>query len=181
MDRAAERRARHRTGHAPARPRACVAEDGLPPYDKVPSGRVRLAVETTYGYPDKDSVRAEAKPGVLDKQIPRIIRDLQTCHDEQRRPQLVWEREQADRRAVEERRRAAERAEWDAAMRRAHPQVVDALRRATLTAALHAWRDARDIREICATLATASHTARIAGQDEIPPRTSIPGAPQGAN
>jgi hypothetical protein len=119
------------------------------------------------GYPDKYDVWADGKNSTLEKQIPRIIRKLQDLHDENLRAHQQWLREQAERQAVEAKRREAEKLEWDAAMERARPQAVDALRRSTLIAALQAWRDARDMREICAALETAAQTARAGGQHDL--------------
>jgi hypothetical protein len=59
------------------------------PMKKVASGRLRLTVETTMGYPDKYDVWADGKNSTLEKQIPRIIRRLQDLHDENARPPAV--------------------------------------------------------------------------------------------
>jgi len=137
------------------------------PMKKVASGRLRLTVETTMGYPDKYDRWADGKNSTLEKQIPRIIRRLQDLHDENARAHQQWLREQAERQAAEAIRREAEKLEWEAAMERARPQAVNALRHSTLIAALLAWRDARDMREICTALETAAQAARAGGEYDL--------------
>lgn len=137
------------------------------PMKKVASGRLRLIVETTMGYPDKYDVWADGKNSTLEKQIPRIIRRLQDLHDDNARAHQQWLREQAERQAAEAIRREADKLEWEAAMERARPQAVNALRHSTLIAALQAWRDARDMREICTALETSAQAARVAGQHDL--------------
>jgi hypothetical protein len=68
---------------------------------------------------------------------------------------------------AEEQRQAAEKIVWQDAMDNARPKAVADLRHATLLAALTAWRDARDMREICAILDTAANTATDAGHTEL--------------
>lgn len=137
------------------------------PMKKVASGRLRLTVETTMGYPDKYDRWADGKNSTLEKQIPRIIRRLQDLHDENARAHQQWLHEQAERQAAEAIRREAEKLEWEAAMERARPQAVNALRHSTLIAALQAWRDARDMREICTALETAAQAARTGGEHDL--------------
>lgn len=137
------------------------------PMKKVASGRLRLTVETTMGYPDKYDRWADGKNSTLEKQVPRIIRRLQDLHDENARAHQQWLREQAERQAAEAIRREAEKLEWEAAMERARPQAVNALRHSTLIAALQAWRDARDMREICTALETAAQAARTGGELDL--------------
>jgi hypothetical protein len=140
---------------------------GYAPTDKVPSGRLRLIVCAGPGDPDKAGRWSDDKRGTLEKRIPSIVRDLQARHEEQVRAHEEWRREWEREQAEQARRRAAEKIEWEAAIAHARPQAIDALRQATLLAALGAWRDAQDMREICSVLGQAADNARAAGQEEL--------------
>jgi alkanesulfonate monooxygenase SsuD/methylene tetrahydromethanopterin reductase-like flavin-dependent oxidoreductase (luciferase family) len=73
-------------------------------------------------------------------------------------------RQQAAAQEERERKEAAIRREWEAALAEARPRAVDAVQERMLIAALRAWRDARDVREICGILTRGADEADNAGE-----------------
>lgn len=134
--------------------------------ERVPSGRLQLTIERTgygkNGYRNRDTW-ADDKRGTLESQIRQIAKEAQAGFDADEAERLEWEqrraeahaqwlREQEAARLERERKESETHRAWETALAEARPQAADAVRQATLVAALHAWRDARDLRQICGIL-----------------------------
>ena len=140
--------------------------------ERVASGRLRLKIgRANYG---RDDTWADDAGDTLETKIHKIRKDVQAGFDADEEARIEaeerqaaahaeWLRQQAAAREERERKEAAIRREWEAAMAEARPRAVDAVRERTLIAALHAWRDARDLREICRVLTGSAAEADTAG------------------
>ena len=165
-------------------PRAPSTRRGLttswPSYgtERVASGRLRLEIGRTghakNGYPNCDTWTDNPR-ATLEKKTRTIVREAQTGFDadeaqrleaeRQRAEQRAeWERQQEAARIARENKEAETRRAWRAALDEARPRAAAAVRHATLMDALHAWRDARDLREICAILEGSAGIADQSGE-----------------
>jgi hypothetical protein len=128
------------------------------------SGRLRLLIDHRDYLDGTSAMRpltwAEEPGGTLETRIPKIFSDIS-----RRRKEIAEHAEAVDRQAKLH-QQALERAQhdWAAAKAAAVPRAVDALRHRTLVAALNAWRDARDLREICSILEARATEAKSLGQ-----------------
>lgn len=138
---------------------------------RVPSGRLHLQIDhrdyTDHTSKLKPLTWVEDKHATLEKRTRQIVNDIA-----ERAVLVARQREEERRRWDEqhaewERQQRETKQQWQAAMTAALPQAVDALRHATLIAALSAWRDARDLREICAVLDSQARDAQRSGQHSI--------------
>lgn len=149
--------------------------------ERVSSGRLQLTIERSgcgkNGHQNRDTW-TDDKQGTLESRIRQIAKEAQAGFDadeaqrlesERRRAEAraQWLREQEAARLERERKEAATHRAWEAALAEARPHAVDAVRQATLVAALHAWRDARDLREICGILDGSAIEADQAGDTDL--------------
>lgn len=138
---------------------------GYTPMDNVPSGRLKLKIGRAGG--SNHEVWVDDKRTSLEARIRQIVKQVQAAFEEDERSRLEAVRKHEEWKAAEERRRAAEMVEWQEAMDQARPKAAAALRHASLLAALQAWRDARDMREICDVLDASAAQAVSSGQTQL--------------
>ncbi|MCK9928831.1 hypothetical protein MXD62_16875 [Frankia sp. Mgl5] len=127
----------------------------LPPTDKLASGRLRLRIARTGrgnhdGWADSGAARIEERiPEIFDVVEVGVTADEQKRRAERRRygeylDQVVREEE-------------AERHQWQAALDKARPKALEAVRRRTFRAAYDAWIAATEIRAFADALDQAAH------------------------
>lgn len=126
-----------------------------------PTGKLRLTISSTS---DADkNVWTDDNRRPLERQIRQIITDVSasfvaaTLRAEEAHRKWLAQMEEWDR------QEAAERREWKSVLKEARPKAVAMLQRHTLVAALRAWRDAQDLRQICLVLADAASAADASG------------------
>ncbi|MBF6063279.1 hypothetical protein IU500_17490 [Nocardia terpenica] len=123
-----------------------------------PTGKLQLRIGAP-GYSSTASTWVDEKRSPLERRIRQVVAEVKARFAEsERRAEEAYRKRLAEI-AEEERKRAEERRQWDAAMASARPLAEATLRRQTLIAALRAWRDARDLREITNVLDDAASAA----------------------
>ncbi|CAI7978114.1 conserved hypothetical protein [Frankia sp. Hr75.2] len=127
----------------------------LPATGKIASGRLRLRIARTGrgnhdGWADSGATRIEER-------IPEIFDDVEagvTADEQDRRTERRRYGEYLDQVVREE---EAERQQWQAALDRARPKALEAVRRRTFRAAYDAWIAATEIRAFADALDQAAH------------------------
>lgn len=136
----------------------------VPEHDSVPSGRLKLQIE--HGWNDRQTW-VDTKRTTVEKQVRRIIRDIQAALAEAERKRQEWLKEAERQRAERQRQEAEKRARWQAAMDEARVKAVHKLRKDTFGKAFDAWLAARDLRAFCAELEQATTAVSDDARDDI--------------
>lgn len=122
-----------------------------------PTGKLRLTIGSPTS--SKSSVWEDEKRSPIERRCREIVTDVtanfERAQREAEQARRKWQVEQEEAK----RRREAEHREWESAIATSHPQAMAMLRRRTLIAALRAWRDAEDLRDICEVLDDAALAA----------------------
>ena len=113
-----------------------------------PTGRLCLKIGRNLSM-EAINTWEEKNGSPLERRIRRIVADVKARFAEAEAKTEEDHRKHVAHMAALDRKRAEERRQWESAMARAVPAAEAMLRRRTLAAALRAWRDAQDLRDIC--------------------------------
>ncbi|MCP2298307.1 hypothetical protein APR11_004752 [Nocardia amikacinitolerans] len=125
-----------------------------------PTGKLRLKIGAYQGSTNTHTWQ-DQKRSPLERRIRSIITDIKASHEEAARKEEDNYRKHRAHMAEANRKRMEERRQWEQITAAARPQAQAMLQRRTMVAALDAWRNAQDLREICTilddTAAAAEH------------------------
>ncbi|MEV5711847.1 hypothetical protein [Actinoallomurus sp. NPDC052274] len=143
----------------PGRRRQRYAWERLPvAYDSVPSGRLR--VELSERQDDRRDHWADTTRTQVESKVRDVVKEIEHRADADDQAALEFKRQREQWRIEEERREAAERARWEAAMTQARTRARADHHNKTFADALDAWAEACEIRQFCMALERAAAECR---------------------
>lgn len=116
-----------------------------------PTGKLRLTIGAYQGATNTHTWQDQNR-SPLERRIRSIITDIKASHEEAARKAEDDYRKHQAYLAEANRKRMEERRQWEQITASAWPQAQAMLQRRTMVAALDAWRNAQDLREICTIL-----------------------------
>ncbi|MGW4769844.1 hypothetical protein ACWEO2_17585 [Nocardia sp. NPDC004278] len=131
-----------------------------------PTGKLQLKI----GSPHSSSTAntwLDEKRSPLERRIRQIVTEVKASIAAAERRAEEAHRKHLAEMAELDRKRAEERGQWESAMGAARPKAAAMLQRRTLVAALRAWRDAQDLREICSVLDDTASAADRQGDTRL--------------
>jgi len=134
-------------------------------YEFVPTGRLRLELpQSPHSRRDQwtDSSRS-----LVESKVREVVKEIEHRAEAAEQAALARRQEYEEWLAEEERKEAAKRARWEAAMVQARSRAVDDYRNTTFANALDAWGAASEIREFCAALDQAAAGCQEPGEAEL--------------
>lgn len=133
-------------------------------YEFVPSGRLRVELrQSEHGRRDS---WADTPASQVESKVREIIKEIEHRAEADEQAALAWKRQHEEWLAEEERKEAAERAQWETAMAQARARAVDDYHNKTFANALDAWTAATEIREFCTALEHAAANSPEPGEAE---------------
>ncbi|MGF6889443.1 hypothetical protein ABIA39_008908 [Nocardia sp. GAS34] len=131
-----------------------------------PTGKLRLKIGAHLNMGSPNTWEDE-KRVPLERRIRRIVTEVKASSNEAERRAEEAHRQQLAQIAEMDRKQAEERRQWELAVATARPQAQAMVRRRTLIAAVRAWRDAQDLRDICRILDDPASSAHQKGDQDL--------------
>jgi hypothetical protein len=123
---------------------------GVPEFDSVPSGRLRLQLSHQGGWNGPgDTHWRDEKHSPLERKLRQVVEDVAARIAAEAAARAARARAEQAWKENWEREQTAKRAKWESAREAARAKAIEKLRKDTLRTAIDAWNTVRTIREFC--------------------------------